>query len=307
MPRLSFDRYLAPNEGETGAAQPVSAVPVRLRAVEEDVRRLPPLPAMMTELLHEMGSVDADITILEERISRDPTLTTRLLRMANSAFYAPAADVCSVGQALMILGLRTARNLVLATAMRAVMGRGQRSAPGMKTGGIFQHSVAVGIIAVRLGRGLGKFEQFDQSLFVAGLLHDIGMVALAETYSDRHAALGRRPDTERERDVIGIDHLHVGRMVHEHWNLPAELLGPITRHHAEPEALADDPLTALVALADAHADLAGHCVYEADGDDEEPYHRREAFAAMLGIDQHRIDDKLANLDREITSFMGSLR
>lgn len=306
MPKLSFDRYLTPGEEETGTESLVSPSSVRLRAVEEAVRRLPPLPTMMTELLREMGSVDADISALEERISRDPTLTTRLLRMANSAFYAPAADVCSVGQALMILGLRTARNLVLATAMRAVMGRGQKTAPGMKAGGIFQHSVAVGITAARIGRRFDGLADLDESLFVAGLLHDIGMVALAEIYADRHVALGRRPDPATEREVIGLDHLQVGRMVHEHWRLPAELLGPITRHHESPQALANDRLTAAVALADAHADQVGYCVHERE-EDAEPSGRRAAFAESLGIEDARLDDELTDLGREIKSFMGSLR
>lgn len=305
MARLSFDRYLAPGGDDAAPDAPAAPVPVRMRSIEEAVRTLPPLPTMMTDLLRELGSADADIGQLEERISRDPTLTTRLLRMANSAFYAPAAEVCSVGQALMILGLRTARNLVVATAMRAVMGA-RRSVPGLKAGGIFQHSIAVAVTASRLGRRVDRFAGLDEGLFVAGLLHDIGMVALAETYAAEHAALlqagGLVP--EAERAVLGIDHVQVGRMVHEHWKLPAELLGPILHHHDRPEALLADPLTAVVALADAHADESGWSAQTID--EEHPSDRRSAIAAALGLEVESLLKELEGLDREVKSFMGSL-
>ena len=307
MPKLSFDRYLSPESGgESSPTSPVSAPTRPTLAIEEAVRRLPPLPTMMTELLREMGSVDADIGALEERISRDPTLTTRLLRMANSAFYAPAADVCAVGQSLMILGLKSARNLVLATAMRAVLGQ-PRTASAGKSGGIFEHSVAVAVAASRIGSRFDELEDLEESLFVAGLLHDIGMVALAgvETAGPRVPELHDDPDGERA--VFGLDHLEVGRLVHAHWNLPDELLGPITRHHETAESLRDDRLATAIALADAHTDHVGHGVREHEEEDTGPHERRARLAASLGIEDGRLDDHLQDLDEEINSFMGSLR
>jgi HD-like signal output (HDOD) protein len=303
MTRLRFDRYLVRpvtrHGSEVGDVQPVGLS----RSVEDAVRELPPLPSMMTELLSEMGSLDADIGLLQERISRDPTLTTRLLRMANSAYYSPRAQICSVGQALMILGLRSARNLVLATAMRAVI-RTQRAVPGFEIGGTFCHSVAVAVACGRLGKVAPALHGRGESLFVAGLLHDVGMIALADEYARAHGALEAAGDMDLavERDVLGIDHQQVGKVVWEHWKLPEELLIPITRHHDLPERV-NDPVTVAVMLADEHADLMGFGLRLPRGQGEVI----DRCAGLLGISGATALAALADMDKEVQSFMGSLK
>jgi len=302
MPRLDFNSYLSPDAPpEKDAA--TAAPPRRMRAIEQAVRHLPPLPDMMAELLAELSSGDADIAFLEERISHDPTLTTRLLRMANSAFYSPRAEIVAVGQALMILGLNTARNLVLSTAMRAVMGS-SRSLPGFVEHGIFRHSVAVAVGTARLGKVVPCLRDMSDVLFVAGLLHDIGMVALQEEYARERSSFERAGtiDEASERNILGVVHTRVGRMVWEHWKLPPELEAPLLRHHEPPENLTGEPLVAAVALADLHADLRGEGLAAPRGEAES----LEVYAGILGVDAKAATGVLDGLGAEVEAYMGSL-
>jgi len=259
---------------------------------------------MMFELITELGDPDAAIHRLEDHISRDPTLTTRLLKMANSAFFAPAVPIESVGHALMILGLDAARNLVLATAMRSAMGTG-RSSPSRQGEDVFRHSLAVAIAARRLGRVRGTRDTPEPDPFVAGLLHDVGMVALAPLYANEVSVLesagGLSPEVERT--VLGIDHVLAGRMVHAHWKLPDSLLDPILGHHADPRDLDVQSTTTIVALADAHAEATGWLPHRGMNP-HGALERREAIITRLQLSQDEVHDALDGMEEEFASFLG---
>lgn len=302
---MDFSRYLSPAGDPAGNRTTSMVAPARLRSVQELVRRLPPLPGMMFELITELGEPDAEIDRLEDHISRDPTLTTRLLKMANSAFFAPAVPVATVGHALMILGLDAARNLVLATAMRAAMGA-SRSSPTHQGREVFRHSLAVAIAARRLCRLRDTRDPHEPDPFVAGLLHDVGLVALAPLYANEAGVLesagGLSPEVERS--VLGIDHVLAGRMVHAHWKLPDSLLDPILGHHSDPRDLDGGSTTTIVALADAHAEATGwepHPATNRHGALE----RRDAIIAHVGLEPDRVHDVLDGMEQEFASFLGS--
>ncbi len=268
------------------------------------IRKLPPLPALLQELLRELQDQDADIGRLEERIASDPGLTTRVLKMANSPFYARSAEVVDVRRAVLTLGFRTVANLVVAAGLRSTMTSTSR-VPGFERNGIFLHSLATGLACSRLGNFVPLLREHRESLFVAGVMHDVGRVALAEFYTGFGRQLTDREDLmlgpEVERRFLETDHQVVGRQVREQWGLPVELEPAITRHHEPVEAIVDDAVTLAVALADAVLNRQGLARTHSQANDA----RIDALCEALGAAREQTDEKLANIDEELRSIAGA--
>lgn len=304
MSNIRFDDFLEEGqEASTPSAGPTLQV-TREVDVDAAVRRLPPLPAVLQELLRELRDVDADIGRLEERISSDPSLTTRVLKMANSPFYATRSEVVSVGRAVMILGFKTVSNLIMASGFRGAMSV-SGNIPGYESNGIFRHSLGVGIACNRLGQRLPSLRDHRDQLFVAGLLHDVGRIALSSFYKERAHELKVTPsrglDVPLERDAFGTDHLAVGAQVLEHWGLPTELVDPVTHHHDAPEDHADQPATLAVMLADEVLNLGGFGMSHPHGDEA----RAETLCGLLGTDRETVDKVLEGFEDEVGSILGA--
>lgn len=308
MPRIEYEDFVGGRKRDRGRrpARIHRAVePLTGSDVEAAVRRLPALPALLHELMRELRDENADIGRLEERISSDPSLTTRVLKMANSPFYVRSSEVVDVKRAVLSLGFRTVSNLVMAAGLRNTISSSE-SVPGFVASGIFLHSLAVGMGCSRLARGLTQLRDEGQYLFVAGLLHDIGRVALTDFYLQRKAEILGGPSEEltpdTEREILGTDHQQVGRLVHERWGLPEELLAPITRHHAPVEELRDEPLTAVVSLVDAHLNRAGYARTRKWSGLED---RLRALCAVLDLDPESLDERIGDVGEEVSSISGS--
>ncbi len=305
MPKISFDDFIAaPPVGSTSRGTALLTQP-RRDEIDDAVRRLPPLPALLQQLLGELRNPEADIAKLEEGISSDPGLTTRVLKMANSPFYMRAVEIVDVQRAIMTLGIRTVSNLVLAAGLRKSMSTSGR-VPTFARDGIFRHSLASGICCARLGR-LAPLLPLRDELFVAGLLHDVGRLVLMSFYCERAtefegASLHQlSPTTERE--LLGIDHNEAGGMVQRNWGLPSELIAPITRHHEEAPALSKDEQwpTLAVAAVDEFLNLRGFARTGSSGDDR----RLATVAETLGTTAEEIESLLEGFEDEVASIVGA--
>lgn len=308
MSRLRMEELLGqpdPARRRREGAAARSFVAPTTAEIDAAVRRLPPLPALLQELLRELRDADADIKRLEDRIKSDPSLTTRVLKMANSPFYARSSEVVEVQRAVMTLGFKTVSNLVVAAGLRGSM-TGAKAAPGFERNGIFLHSLATGLACARLGAFVPALREVRDHLFVAGLLHDVGRVALCEFYQPHAPSLvtpedlGLPPSVEQK--LLGTDHQLVGGRVHECWQLPEELLHPITRHHAPVEELAEHPMTLAVAVADAHLNRQGYARLHQQPTG--PF--LETACAALGVGHEKVADRLETVTEEVRSIAGSL-
>ncbi len=300
MDKISFQDFV--DEPSTIQEAPAPDLDLTTEVdVDLAVRRLPPLPAVLQEVLMDLRNVDADIGKLEERISSDPSLTTRVLKMANSPFYNSRSEVVSVGRAVMTLGFKTVSNLILATSFRGAMAT-NRAIPGYERNGIFHHSLAVGLASTRLTRHVSSLRGYEDETFVAGLLHDVGRIALANVYQEHAEAFGPGGDPlslENERKVLGIDHQDVGAKVISHWGLPDELLCPVTRHHDDPESLVDEPVTLAVQFVDRwlnHESYARTSPRKCNALADD--------AARLGTEPEIVATALEGLADEVTTFLG---
>lgn len=218
------------------------------------LRSLPAVPKVIIKLWEYLDSGEDALHRAVSIVRTDPGLTAMILRVANSVRYGSRQRIRSLESAISLMGLAELRSLSIVHSARQVFRGSLQSRGGFNLRDYWSHSVRVALTAERLTRKVtGVPADFA---FSAGLLHDLGLLALAEVYKgsyDRIASLissGAGPRFLVESDVLGIDHARAGGIVCRHWNLPDYLFEPIRYHHEPLEAVEDKRLTALIHLAD---------------------------------------------------------
>jgi putative nucleotidyltransferase with HDIG domain len=204
------------------ASSPVSPVPsVPTSELRSRVAQLPPLPEVLLATVATLDRGNARLGDVAELLQRDQALTARVLRLANSAFYGVPGRVASVHDAISLIGLRSLRSLVATAALTQQVPLPRDSS--FETGVFWRHTVAVAFAA----RFLAAAHALDEEMaYTAGLLHDVGRLALAAHFPQAHTALVQAIRTAGhggralERQLLGTDHAEVGAIVAEHWHLP---------------------------------------------------------------------------------------
>lgn len=221
------------------------------------IRDLPPLPAVVQELMASMGREDLSAETIAFKLSQDPGLSAKTLRMANSPFYGMSRQVGSVQEALTILGLRTVRTLVMVAGVRNNFE--VPSFVGIDLENFWRHSIGTAICA----EALAQQAQMDSDIaFTVGLLHDIGRVSIACAFPEDYAKVIAHQHANdsvpihAERDILGIDHAMVGGLLAEKWQFSPLIVEAISCHHAP--AMHHGPgLVGLAHLADAFSHALG--------------------------------------------------
>lgn len=217
---------------------------------------VPPLPELVVRLLALLGNAETEPRHVEEVLRQDPVLTGRLLAMVNSPWFGLNRTITTPREAVMIVGFRSIRTLVIASSTAKFLQR-DYAAYGHDRNGLWAHAVCVGAASKHLGRVFGLGPDGSEQLFVAGLLHDIGMLLLAPMLREqRDGWYADRPLREAEQEALGIDHTEAGALVAAKWNLSTEVQTTIAAHHDAMLANLDRPI-AIVRLADALAEECG--------------------------------------------------
>lgn len=195
-----------------------------------EISTLPDIALRVLKVANDPRSGAADLkTVMES----DPALSARVLRCVNSSAYALRAKVTNLQQAVAYLGVKQVRNLALTASVSEVFQRnetiGTYSRPQL-----WRHMVAVGIgarlIAMRM-----KFLDFED-VFLAGLLHDIGILLEDQYVHDPFAEVMASLDDEKtlgdiERGHLGFDHTQLGGDAAKLWQFPEILKAAIRYHH----------------------------------------------------------------------------
>lgn len=198
-------------------------------------RNLPSPPAVALQIIELAQDPDADLSTAARVIAMDPALSARLLRVANSPLYAGRRRVETLAQATTMLGL----NATLSLALGFSLARGLRSTSGAaaEQERLWKRSVLSALAARLLGEHAG-LERLED-LMLAGLLQDIGALALLQARPDAWLALqdgGRMPvPLEREREVFGGDHAEAGAWLAQRWQLPTYLCEAIAASEGDPD------------------------------------------------------------------------
>jgi putative nucleotidyltransferase with HDIG domain len=265
-----IDRFPPPGRCRVPESRELPPAPTR---TAERILANDPVLVSLPEVFMRIREVlsDPDSTVEEAAavIGKDPSLTAKLLKLVNSAFYArtmrvsgglPPGPVDSLSRAVMLLGLNQLSTLAMGVSVLPLFKNIPPECIDMRQ--FWRHSVGVGLVAKLLAARLG--DPSPERFFVAGLLHDIGRLVLykqlpevAGTTLAKAAGEGRLL-VDVERELLGFDHGQLGGMLLRKWRFPESLEQAVWRHH-DPMS-ADVPLEpALIGVADmvAVATLSG--------------------------------------------------
>lgn len=217
------------------------------------IRDLPPLPAVVADLMNNLGRDDTGARLLADKIAQDQALTAKTLRLANSSFYGMQRKVATIQQAIAIVGFNSVHALV--TAVSIIGKFAEAGGSGFDFQAFWRHSLGVAVCAKTLAR---HAHVNPDHAFIAGLLHDIGRLVLITHSPPAYQQVldhRRAKDCmliEAERAVLGSDHARVGRALAEHWKFPAAVQRAIEDHEV-PGSPETGSLVPVVHVADAIA------------------------------------------------------
>lgn len=222
---------------------------------------LPPFPLVATRLLEVLSQDNAHITGVGWIIAAEPVFATRVLQMANSPLFALQTQVKTISHAIVLLGLDRVKAITVTRALADFV------APVLKNPALrlcWQNSLACALLSEKLARAC----KMDPDVaYVAGLLRDIGRLALLVKYPDLYADLLAVSGEQSfdllltERDLFDIDHCQAGAWLMAKMPFPPELSEVVAKHHEAPTG--SFRMLHLVCIADMLADALGFGVVEA--------------------------------------------
>jgi putative nucleotidyltransferase with HDIG domain len=211
--------------------------------------KIPSPPLVVTKVLHMLKDPDFSVRQLSRIISDDPSLASRTLALSRSARYAQRRQPKTVHEAILILGLQTLRNIVLATAAQSFLARNSKLAAKL-----WSHSLGAALAARILSQrsGFGDAEL----AFLAGLLHDVGEMVLlngdprgferiVEEVQQNKTSL-----IDKEKHTYAFDHASIGVALLEFWNIDAQISDAVLRHHEQDGSPDPQSLPTILRVAD---------------------------------------------------------
>ncbi|MCP4678872.1 MAG: response regulator [Deltaproteobacteria bacterium] len=205
------------------------------QAILEVVRDSKSLPAdlkVYSELIALLNSDNTNINRISDIIKQDPAMSAKILQLVNSSFFVRSAEITSIKNAVVRLGLRFVKELVLMAEIFTAPGLSSRA--GLLTVDKLQnHCMATANIAAMLFTE----KKTSENAFTAGILHDVGKLLLAFDRSEQWkeaVKLSRKekiPKIEAERKVFGFTHAEVGAYLLHLWQIPNSITEAVATHH----------------------------------------------------------------------------
>jgi putative nucleotidyltransferase with HDIG domain len=225
---------------------------IQLEQLVHHVENLPALPDTTVKVIRLADDPNASVREIGQIIAMDMAFTSRVLTIANSAYYGMSRSISTVNEAVLVLGMTALRNLAVAAATYETLNK-EMAGYCLPAGQLWKHSVECAVAAQIIAKQTGKVKM-DEA-FVAGLLHDVGKVILNLYVGPQFEAiralseLDDMPFYMAERMVLGFDHAEVGAKIAEKWNLPAMHCAAIAGHHSAELGELAPALSAVVHVA----------------------------------------------------------
>lgn len=210
---------------------------MELKNIINDDLELSSLPEIYNRISAALNDENSSHKQIAELIQSDPALTARILKVVNSSFYGFPQQISTIKQAVGILGRRSLRNIILSTIVAGMCRRMSNDIFEMEV--YWEHSVRTAVLTKLLALQTDQKAEAD-TVFIAGLLHDIGKLVIAHQLPQRASEIQIReletgaPPWFIELDVLGFDHTQLGAQLMQKWNLPS-ILSDMVRYHHEPE------------------------------------------------------------------------
>lgn len=262
---------------------------------------LPSIPAAAIRVVRECQSTSASASKVAEILSTDQALASRVLRLANSAFYGLSGKVTSLQDAVIVLGFRSVKDLSMVASTYPWLSRpitGYCLGPKQ----LWTHSFSTAVASKLVAELSNRCPQ--DVAFTAGLLHDIGKVALGLWMENKIGGILLYANREgltfdqAEKRILGYDHCQVGQYMAKNWNLPDEIVLAARFHH-NPDELRDRPNVVDCVHVGNYLTLAMGFGLGGDG---LTYNFSEQSLFRLGLQESRLDEITDRFASQVRSY-----
>ena len=232
--------------------------PVNLKLALANLDTLPAMPAIAQKLLGLQLDTDQGEDEFLRLIEQDPQISAKILGLANTAAYGASRKVLSLSDAVMLMGMTRVKSVAIGIAATSTLAKVPEGR--LKSTEIWMHSMAIAMGMSTIARAMPAHSRPQEDvIFFAGLLHDIGYMALSymdiKTSDVLHGQLQQASGSmllSIEKELLGMTHGEIGAELARHWGLPEEIVAVIRDHHGygETDTRAYPPLVRLVNIAE---------------------------------------------------------
>jgi len=210
----------------------------RIEQVINNTASLPMIPEVASKILNMVSNPDVSFKQVADEIVKDQAMTANILKLCNSAYFSKGKEITSIDRAMVTIGLKEVKDIVMVIATKPVL---DRSVMGydLAKGDLWKQGLVVANIAKKIAL-LKKKKEVADVVFTGGIIHNVGKVVLAmhvqgvfkeilETVKAKNITFN-----EAEKDVMGYDHQEIGEKILANWKFPP-VLRSIVRHYLEPD------------------------------------------------------------------------
>jgi HD-like signal output (HDOD) protein len=224
-----------------------------IRERVEKLNSIPTVPAIIRPLLHylELPVDQVEVTRIVDLVSCDESISAQCLRVANSALYFRTREVKSVHGAVLVLGVRQIREILLSCSLLNLLPKESWVIDPLV---FWEHSLGCALVSRYCARK-ARFREPERA-YLAGLLHDIGELVNMLSFQEEFRAAAQLARSEHiplhqaEYSALGFTHCDTGKILAAHWRLPEDIAEVVEHHHNVQQAKLHPVLVALVGLSD---------------------------------------------------------
>lgn len=218
------------------------------------------LPEIINKVIELTDDPDSNVHDMEKVILQDQVLTTKILRLANSAYYGYARKISTVSQATVLLGFQAIKGIALASTVRTYL-MDELRGYSLDKNELWSQSQTCAIISRFIAKSI-KYSNPEEA-YIAGLLRDIGKTILNQHMEKEYMEVlskmeeGNMSFLDAEKEVLGFGHTEIGEKIAEKWDFPKDLVEAIGYHHTPELASMNPLLVSIVHIADAITMMMG--------------------------------------------------
>lgn len=277
------------------------SIPIELKDKIKRISNLPTLPQIASHLIQCVNNPDSSSTDVASFVSKDMSLSAKILRLSNSVFYGMPRKITNINEAIVILGFKNINTMVLSLTVFDMFRDANKSRKFDRTL-FWKHSILCGLISKMVSEKVGDKSVNPEDSFCCGLLHDIGKVIMDQyLHDDLTNAItfgfdNNKSYIESEINQLGYSHTDVAEWLISRWNLPDVLYYPIVHHHNPLKIQSFKINTSICHIAD-------YLCYDEDIRDPEvvtlPPPIIEECYNIIGLSQQQIEDIKGSVPEEL--------
>lgn len=234
----------------------------KLDKIVAKIDKLPDMFTVAVQVLKALENPDCDVNELSALISKDPSLTSKLLKLCNSAQFGFSRKIATIKDAIPKLGFKTLKSIIFVALSKNVLNK-EIKGYGLGKSDLWHNSISCAVYSRKLAE-MSNYRD-PELAFTAGLLRDIGKLVIHEYIGESYDEILETVMSDNitfidaEEKVLGFNHCDIGAKIALKWNFPDVLIETIQFHHSSKnyKAVQDPKLLSIVHIADAITMLLG--------------------------------------------------